>query len=266
MRLSTSRKSVCIVKGGEIIDLNPPGSLEKHTFLPFTHKWEDRETVSAVSYCLLSISKEQSLQVPKSKKNPKKYKERLKNPNPKPVIKIFPKIAQVFLCCFGFGFLVVFFNCGELQKSVSWAGRRSNATSIRAGSTTGESGGMCRHSSATHHRGCLKHCHSLQAKALSSLRHLWLRITSSSIIFQTNENVGSKISSPSRLYWGLEIYWEIKRRNILFSFPPPQQRHNSQWTSCSHLHDMNMVAWLHGGIFWLTLCQFLRCIALDDQL
>lgn len=169
-------------------------------FFLFHINGEGRETVSAVFHYLPIISKEQSLQVPKGKKDPKpkkkdKKKKTTKQNNTKPIIKPFPEIAEGF-----------FLKCGKLQKSVSWAGRRNNTGSTRAGSATGESGGRCGHSLATHHRRCLKYCHSLRTKALTSLRHHRLRITSSSIIFQTDESLGSKISSPSQLSCGLEIY------------------------------------------------------------
>lgn len=121
-----------------------------HLLFFFYINCEDRKkkkNISAVFHCLPSISKEQSLQVPKSKKDPKICTE--KSRKYKPVIKSFPEVAQNFL------------KHGDVQKSVSWARRRNNASSARAGSTAGDSGGSCVHSSATHHRRYLKYCHSL---------------------------------------------------------------------------------------------------------
>jgi len=111
---------------------------------------ESRETVSAVFHCLPSISKEQSLQVPKSKKDPKNIKKDQHSTllPPKPIIKPFHEISQYFM------------KSAEMQKSVSWAGRR-NVGPTKAGSATGKPGGRCGQSSTTHHGRCLKYCRSL---------------------------------------------------------------------------------------------------------
>lgn len=93
---------------------------------------------------------------------------------------------------------------------------------------------------------------------------------SSSIIFQTDENLGSKMPRSPQLCWGLEIYWVFKGRNILFTFPLLHQR----YTTVSKAHTLPSVTWTEltgsvkayfesdhvsspGALPWMINCKWL---------
>lgn len=93
---------------------------------------------------------------------------------------------------------------------------------------------------------------------------------SSSIIFQTNENLGSKMPHPPQLCWGSEIYWVFKGRNILFTFPLLHQR----YTAVRKAHALPSVTWTElpgfvkvcfesdyvsspGALHWMINCKWL---------
>lgn len=81
MRLSRSRKSACKVRWDYLLELTLSHWKRTHFFL-LCINGEGRETVPAVFHCLPSISKEQSLQVPKNKIDTTNIKKDQKTPTP----------------------------------------------------------------------------------------------------------------------------------------------------------------------------------------